>query len=203
MPAKKTVGYHVDAFLARCGFGSCVQASVDARQTGQRTQDVEDANPLHYWEQRQARLYSDLRPVLSTCRHSPRAHLRVHESSQCVKRVSRNLGMQRCPFYGCLYPTTLLESALARPRLPTLTSKRHSRTQLVERCSLKDILFELKQQALGRGTQPSQIYIATALQSLAINVSCMHMQIVLYICSESGRLSGSEGGSGVCPGGEV
>lgn len=60
MPAKKTVGYHVDAFLARCGFGSCVQASVDARQTGQRTQNVEDANPLHYWEQRQARLYSDL-----------------------------------------------------------------------------------------------------------------------------------------------
>ena len=32
--------------------------------------------------------------------------------------------------------------------------------------------FELNQQALGRGTQPSQIYTATALQSLAINVSC-------------------------------
>ena len=57
---QKDSAYHVDAFLARCGFGSCVQASVDARQTGQRTQNVQDANPLQYWEQRLARLYPDL-----------------------------------------------------------------------------------------------------------------------------------------------
>lgn len=80
--------------------------------------------------------------------------------------------MHRCPFYGCLYPTTSLESALARPRLPTFNSKRHSTTSRTQQYSLKDILFELHQHALGRGIQPSQIYIATALQSLAINVSC-------------------------------
>ena len=87
----------MDAFLARCGFGSCVQASLYAKHTGQRTQTIEDVIPLQYWEQRQARLYPNLLDLyLSQGRHSPRAHLRVHESSQCGKRVSRNRGTQRC-----------------------------------------------------------------------------------------------------------